>query len=163
MAFEGKPVEAVNQPNAGLDQVDRLENLALRPMFLAGLATAQILAERPQAAVETIGQALQISEQHGERRMDAELHRLCGHAHIAQGDGAAEQADNEFRRAVAIAREQGSRIHQIRAATSLARLWRDQGRRAEARDMLAPLNAVFTEGFDTLELKEAKALLQELT
>ena len=60
------------------------------------------------------------------------------------------------------AREQGTRGYELRAATSLARLWREQGRRAEARDLLAPLYGWFTEGFDTTDLKEAKALLDEL-
>jgi predicted ATPase len=160
IAWEGKPVEAVNQAIAGLHELDRLENLAKRTMFLAGLATAQILAERPEAALETIGQALHIGEKHGERWMDAELHRLTGDAHIALGDRAA--AENSFQRAVAIARGQGSKIHEIRAATNLARLWSDQGRLREAHELLAPLHGGFTEGFDTLELKEAKALLKEL-
>jgi predicted ATPase len=160
MASEGKPVEAINQAIAGLHELDRLENLAKRTMFLTGLATAQILAERSEAALETIGHALQIAEKYGERWMDAELHRLSGDARMALSDGAA--AENEFRRAVAIAREQGPRIHEIRAATSLGRLWRDQGRRVGAHDMLAPLYGRFTEGFDTRDLKEAKALLTEL-
>ena len=65
-------------------------------------------------------------------------------------------------RALAIAREQGARSFELRAATSLARLWRDQGKRAEARDLLAPVYATFTEGFTTRDLKDAKALLEEL-
>jgi class 3 adenylate cyclase/tetratricopeptide (TPR) repeat protein len=160
IASAGKPVEAINQAIAGLHELDRLENLAKRTMFLAGLATAQILAERSEAALETIGQALQIGEKYGERWMEAELYRLSGDAHSALGDRAA--AENEFRRAVAIAREQGSRIHEVRAATNLAGLWRDQGRLAQAHDLLAPLYGRFTEGFDTRDLKEAKALLKEL-
>jgi predicted ATPase len=67
-----------------------------------------------------------------------------------------------YHRALAIAREQGARSFELRAATSLARLWRDQGKRAEARDLLAPVYAWFTEGFDTRDLVEAKALLAEL-
>jgi class 3 adenylate cyclase/predicted ATPase len=161
IAWEGKPVEAVNQAIAGLHELDRLENLAKRTMFLAGLAFAQILAERPDAALETIGQALQIGEKHGERWMNAELHRLSGDAHIALGDRA--RAEQEFRRAIAIAHEQGSKIHEIRAATNLARLRRDQGLPAEAHALLAPIYGWFTEGFDTRELKEAKALLEELS
>jgi predicted ATPase len=72
------------------------------------------------------------------------------------------KAEDSFRTALAIAREQGTRGYELRAATSLARLWRDQGRRGEARDLLAPLYDWFTEGFDTADLKEAKALLEEL-
>ena len=73
------------------------------------------------------------------------------------------KAEDSFRTALAIAREQGTRGYELRAATSLARLWREQGRRDEARDLLAPVYGSFTEGFDTQDLKEAKALLAELT
>ena len=73
------------------------------------------------------------------------------------------KAEDSFRTALAIAREQGTRGYELRAATSLARLWRDQGRRTEARDLLAPVYGSFTEGFDTADLKDAKRLLEELT
>jgi predicted ATPase len=72
------------------------------------------------------------------------------------------KAEDSFRTALAIAREQGTRGYELRAATSLARVWRDQGRRTEARDLLAPLYASFTEGFDTADLKDAEALLDTL-
>jgi predicted ATPase len=72
------------------------------------------------------------------------------------------KAEESFRTALAIAREQDTRGYELRAATSLARLWREQGRRGEARDLLAPLYGWFTEGFDTADLKDAKALLDEL-
>jgi predicted ATPase len=67
-----------------------------------------------------------------------------------------------FRHAIALARRQEAKLWELRASTSLARLWRDQGKRTEARDLLAPIYGWFTEGFDTLDLKEAKALLEEL-
>ena len=72
------------------------------------------------------------------------------------------KAEDSFRTALAIAREQGTRGYELRAATSLARLWREQGRRGEARDLLAPVYVWFTEGFDTADLKEARTLLSEL-
>jgi predicted ATPase len=72
------------------------------------------------------------------------------------------KVEDSFRTALAIAREQGARGYELRAATSLARLWREQGRRTEARDLLAPVYGWFTEGFDTADLKEAKALLDTL-
>ena len=71
-------------------------------------------------------------------------------------------AEESYFTALGIAREQEAKLWELRAATSLARLWREQGRRAEARDLLAPLYGSFTEGFDTQDLKEAKALLEEL-
>ena len=77
-------------------------------------------------------------------------------------DGPADEACGGYERALAIAREQGARSFELRAATSLARLWRDQGKRAEAHDLLAPVYGWFTEGFDTRDLIEAKSLLEEL-
>jgi predicted ATPase len=73
------------------------------------------------------------------------------------------KAEDSFRTALAIAREQGTRGYELRAATSLARLWREQDRRTEARDLLAPVYDWFTEGFDSPDLNDAKALLDELT
>jgi predicted ATPase len=75
------------------------------------------------------------------------------------------QADAEvcIRRALTVAREQSARIWELRAGATLVRLWRDQGKRTEARDLLAPIYGWFTEGFDTLDLKQAKALLDEST
>jgi len=71
-------------------------------------------------------------------------------------------AEDSYRRALAVARQQSAKFWELRAALDLARLWRDQGRRTEARDLLAPIYGWFTEGFDTLDLKEAKALLEQL-
>jgi predicted ATPase len=79
---------------------------------------------------------------------------------LPENEGAA--AEGCFRRAITVAREQGARMWELRAATSLARLWRDQGRRAEARDLLTPIHSWFTEGFETTDLKDAKALLEAL-
>src|SRR5262249_41637589 len=98
----------------------------------------------------------------GETSWSAEIHRLRGEltGRLPYPDPA--KAEESFRTALAIAREQGTRGYELRAATSLARLWLKQGRQGEARDLLAPLYAWFTEGFDTADLKDAKALLDEL-
>jgi predicted ATPase len=96
------------------------------------------------------------------RGWDAEIHRLYGEltGRLAHPDPA--KAEDSFLTALAIAREQGTRGYELRAATSLARLWHEQGRRGKARDLLAPLYRSLTEGFDTADLKDAKALLEEL-
>ena len=98
----------------------------------------------------------------GERGWSAEIHRLRGEltGRLPYPDPA--MIEDSFRTALAIAREQGTRGYELRSATSLTRLWRDQGRRGEARDLLAPLYGWFTEGFETQDLKEAKALLDAL-
>jgi len=98
----------------------------------------------------------------GERGWDAEIHRLCGELTARSPHPDPAKAEESFRTALAIAREQGTRGYELRAATSLARLWGEQGRRGEARVLLAPVYGSFTEGFDTADLKEAKALLDEL-
>ena len=105
--------------------------------------------------------ALQIVERTGERWFAAELNRHKGQLLLRQGHS--EAAEELYRKALSIAEEQEAKLWELRAAVSLARLRRDQGRRAEARDLLAPVYGWFTEGFDTPDLKEAKALLDELT
>ena len=92
--------------------------------------------------------------------MVAELNRQRGQ--LLQRQGHTEAAEELYGKALSIAREQDAKLWELRAAASLARLRRDQGRRAEARELLAPVHGWFTEGFDTPDLKEAKALLDEL-
>ena len=95
-----------------------------------------------------------------ERWAEAELHRTRGELlGAAQNPAAAQYC---FGKALAIARQQGTKFWELRAAMSMARLWRDQGKRDEARDLLAPVYGWFTEGFDTHNLRAAKALLAEL-
>ena len=97
----------------------------------------------------------------GEHFSLPEIHRIQGKLLLAGSDR--DSAEAAFREALSIARAQASKVaFELRAATSLARLWRDQGRRAEAHDILAPVYGWFTEGFDTLDLTEAKAMLEEL-
>jgi predicted ATPase len=108
-----------------------------------------------------VNQAIRTAEETEERVFAAELHRLWGELLFESGQEL--EAENEFDRALAIARRQQARMWELRAAGSLARLWREQGRSAEAGGLLAPVYGWFTEGFDTADLKEAKALLDELT
>ena len=95
--------------------------------------------------------------------MDPELLRLKGELLIALDPGAKADAEVAFCQAIDIAQRQSSKSWELRAATSMARLWRDQGKRDEARELLAPVYGWFTEGFDTRDLKEAKKLLDELS
>ena len=99
----------------------------------------------------------------GSRLMDPELLRLKGELLLAQDCGAEADAEIALYQAIDIARRQSARSWELRAAMSMARLWRDQGKRQQARDLLAPVYGWFTEGFDTLDLKEAKALLEQLS
>jgi len=131
------------------------------PSLLGLMAEAQQAAGQFAEAQGTVAMALAVAAQTGQHFWDADIHRLGGDLLLATG-GPADEAVARYHRALAIAREQGARSLELRAATSLARLWRDQGKRADARDLLAPIYAWFTEGFDTRELIEAKALLEEL-
>jgi len=123
------------------------------------LARACELAGQVKEAATLVDEALQIVERTGERWVEAELNRHKGQLLLQTHTAAAEEL---YRKALSIAEEQGAKLWELRAAVSLARLRRDQGRRAEARDLLAPVYGWFTEGFDTPDLKDAKALLDEL-
>ena len=107
-----------------------------------------------------MGDAFHIAERTGERWFTAELHRHKAWLLLRQGQ--VDAAEGLYRKALEIAREQEAKLWELRAAVSLARLRRDEGRRAEARDLLAPVYGWFTEGFGTPDLKEAKALLESL-
>ena len=108
-----------------------------------------------------LAEAARIIETTDERVGEAELlHRVRGDLLNAAGDRSA--AEQHYRQAIAVAERQSAKLLQLRASASLARLWRDQGKRAEARDLLGPIYNWFTEGFDAPDLKDAKALLDEL-
>jgi class 3 adenylate cyclase/predicted ATPase len=130
------------------------------PHYTALLADACEIAGQIEEAVTRLDDALQIVERTGERSLEAELYRHKGQLLLRQGHPTAEEL---YRKALSIAEEQGAKLWELRAAASLARLRRDQGRHAEARDLLAPVYGWFTEGFDTPDLKEARALLDELS
>ena len=98
-----------------------------------------------------------------ERWCEAEIHRIAGEIALLSPEPDAAKAEAYFERALAVAREQQAKSWELRAAMSMARLWRDQGKRQQAHDLLAPVYGWFTEGFDTLDLKKAKALLEELS
>jgi predicted ATPase len=127
---------------------------------IALLAAACDIAGRIEEGLTLLDDALQIVERTGERLLAAELHRRKGRLLLQQGHP--EAAEELYRKALRIAQEQEAKLWELRAAVSLARLRRGQGREAEARELLAPVYGWFTEGFDTPDLKEAKALLDEL-
>ena len=123
------------------------------PYFLTLLAETYGAAGQPDAGLRLLDEAHTVMDNTQERFYEAEVHRVQGTLVLAQ---AADQ------HALAIARRQQARSWELRTALSLARLWQQQGKRTEAHDLLAPIYGWFTEGFDTADLQEAKALLDEL-
>ena len=133
---------------------------AWKPHNVAILAMACEIAGQIDEALTLWDDALQIVERTGERWFAAELYRHKGQLLLRQRHS--EAAEELYRNALSIAEEQEAKLWELRAAASLARLRRDRGRPGEARDLLAPIYGWFTEGFDTPDLKDAKALLDEL-
>ena len=128
--------------------------------YTALLAKASEIAGQTEEAVTQLDDALHIVERTGERWFAAEVNRHKGQLMLRQGHSQA--AEELYAKALSIAREQEAKLWELRAAVSLARLRRDQHGHAEARDLLAPVYDWFTEGFETPDLREAQALLDEL-
>ncbi|HMF15722.1 MAG TPA: hypothetical protein VKE98_00880, partial [Gemmataceae bacterium] len=127
------------------------------------LAQAYLRAGSAHRAVSTLDEALSRSELAGTHFYDASLHRLKGEAILMRDSSMIAQAEECFRKGIGMARSRSAKSWELSATTSLARLLRDTGRRNEARAMLAEIYGWFTEGFDTADLKDAKALLEELS
>jgi class 3 adenylate cyclase/predicted ATPase len=132
-------------------------------LHLGALAEALATIGRVEEALATIAEALELTERTGERWSEAELHRLGGQILLMRdGLDTTGEAEACFRRSLDIGRRQSAKSWELRTATNLARLWRDQGKPTEAHDLLAPVYDWFTEGFDIADLKDAEALLDEL-
>ena len=130
--------------------------------FLSYLALAYADLGKFDDAWRCIGEAMTAAETTKERWYEAEINRIAGEIALKSPEPDAAKAEAYFERALAVARQQQAKSWELRAAMSIARLWRDQGKPQQARELLAPVYGWFTEGFDTLDLKEAKALLEEL-
>jgi predicted ATPase len=156
----GDVTEGISLLRSGLNAWGATGAETWRSYHIALLARGYEIAGRIDEGLTLLDGALQIVEKTEERWLAAELNRHQGQLRLRKGH--AEAAEKRYRKALGIAEEQGAKLWELRAATSLARLRRDQGHHTEARDLLAPVYGWFTEGFDTQDLKEAKALLDEL-
>jgi predicted ATPase len=159
MADGGELEHGIASMEQGLALFSTVRHLT-RPYMLAVLASAKADLGKPGEGLELLEDALSSAEVNGERWWQAELHRERGRLLVVRGQH--DEGEACFRRAIEVSREQTARMLELRAATSLARLWSDRGRNAEARDLLAPIYCWFTEGFGTLDLKEAKILLDAM-
>jgi class 3 adenylate cyclase/tetratricopeptide (TPR) repeat protein len=167
-AFRGASLTALGQAQEGLSLLTQGLTAARatgtvqhRAYAFMWLAEAYGMLGRPAEGVNCLAEAERIIETTEERVHEAELHRLQGDLLNAAGDVSA--AERNYRQALDIAKRQSAMLVELRASISLARLWRKQSKRGEALDMLAPIYGWFTEGFDAPDLKEAKALIEELT
>src|SRR5205823_4545531 len=153
-AQKGEATTGIARIRDGLAAAEATGARVGTPLFLTLLAEALALAGKIEEGLAVLDDALVKAAASGVRGWDAEIHRLRGEltGRLPYPDPA--KAEESFRTALAIAREQGTRGYELRAATSLARLRREQGRQGEARDLLAPLYGWFTEGFDTPDLRE---------
>jgi tetratricopeptide (TPR) repeat protein len=160
LAALGRAEEGIGLLTAGVADWDALGYMVFRSWALTLLGDACRMAEQGNAALGHLAEAQRLAEETEDRWYQTETLRLTGEVLLATGDPAAAQAS--YHKAISVAQQQSAKLWELRAATSLARLWRDQGKRIEAHELLAPVYGWFTEGFDTPVLQEAKALLDEL-
>jgi predicted ATPase len=163
LALTGRASDATEMLNSAIAAWRTTGATIWMPLYLPHLARAHAELGQFEEAWRCIGEAMTAAQTTKEKWCEAEIHRTAGEIALMSHAPDAAKAQAHFERAIAIAREQKAKSWELRAATSLARLWRDQGKRQQARDLLAPIYGWFTEGFDTLDLKKAKALLDELS
>jgi predicted ATPase len=162
MAEQGRSEEGIAQIQEGLAAFRATGAELMRPYFLTLLAEAQMQIGRLDDGLNSLAEALAAADRYENRHYEPEMHRLKGELLLRQDDSNAVEAQRCFQRAVAIARNQSAKSLELRATMSLARLLAKQGKRDEACTMLAEIYNWFTEGFDTADLIDAKALLDEL-
>ena len=156
----GRPEEGLDLMTKGLSSFRAMGAVVGTPWALAGLAATYGALGRPVEGLDCLGEAAKIIEKNGERLNEFDVALVRGDLLLATGDRI--MAEESYRQARAIAAQQGAKTSELRGATALARLWRDEGKRTEARNLLAPVYDWFTEGLDTPVLMEAKALLDAL-
>ena len=163
LAMQGQGAEGLTQLRQGLDAYRATGAEFQRPHFLSMLAEVHRSLGQPEAGLTALSEALTLVETTGERYYEAELHRLKGELLLQHAAPEVSHAEACFQQALDIARCQQAKSLELRAAMSLGRLWQQQGKRQEARALLAGVYHWFTEGFDTADLQEAKALLHAVS
>jgi len=161
-AQTGQASEAIQAINAEIAGLRGIGATVWFTSWFAHLALAYVELGKFEDAWRCIGEAMTLVETSKERWYQAEINRVAGEIALKSPQPNAAKAEGYFERALAVARQQQAKSWELRAAISLARLWRDQSKVRQARELLAPVCGWFTEGFDTRDLKEAKTLLEEL-
>ena len=162
LAMQGQGTEVIADMHRSLEQNGPVQLGAFRPYFLTLLADAYGALQQPESGLAVVGEALAQVNATGQRLDEANLYRLKGDLLLQLSPDNQTEAATCFHQALDIARRQQAKSLELRAATSLARLWQSQGKRQEAYELLEPVYGWFTEGFDTADLKDAKTLLGEL-
>jgi predicted ATPase len=163
LAANGKASEATELITDWIPIYRSTGTTAWIPLILTYLARAYAEVGQFADASSNIGEALTLIETSKERWYEADINRIAGEIALKSPEPDTVKAEAYFTRALVVARKQQAKSFELRAAMSMARLWRDQSKRQQAHDLLAPVYGWFTEGFDTLDLKEAKALLSDLS
>jgi predicted ATPase len=163
LAHQGRAQEGIEQLHQGLRAHRATGAELLRPYFLALLAEAYGTIGEPEAGLTVLAEALTLADTRGERWYEPELHRLKGVLLLQWSSDHQAEAEHCVQQAITIAQNQQAKSFELRATMSLSRLWQQQGKRRDAYNLLAPVYHWFTEGFDTADLKDAKALLDELS
>jgi predicted ATPase len=162
LAAQGQVAEGLAQMRQGFAAWRAAGAGVVWPWFLALLAEACGQAGQIEEGLRALDEALEAVQNNEEHLYEAEVYRLKGELLLQQSAAQQGEAEACFQQALAVARSQQAKSWELRAAMSLVRLWQRQGKRAEARDLLAPIYNWFTEGFDTADLQEAKMLLEQL-
>jgi predicted ATPase len=161
-ALTGKAPDAVRAITPAITSLRSTGATLNEPWLLGHLAIAYTELGQPDDARRCIDDAMDKVEGSKEKWCEAEVNRIAGEVALKSPTPDTEKAEKYFDRALTVARQQQAKSWELRAAMSMARLWRSQGKPQQARELLAPVYGWFTEGFDTLDLKQAKALLDEL-
>jgi predicted ATPase len=162
LVAQGRSAEGIARMHEGLRALQATETELAQPRLLALLAEAYGYGDHAEDGRQVVAEALAVAQRTGERRDAAEISRVKGELLLQYAVTNASEAEACFQQALALARRQQTQSWELRAAMSLARLWQRQGKRAEARALLAETYGWFTEGFDTADLRDAKALLEAL-
>jgi predicted ATPase len=161
LTIQGDERGGLAQMCQGLEATRAIGAEVGRSGFLALLATAYGAAAQPEQGLEVLAEALSVVHNKGEQYYEAEIYRLTGELLLACSADQHAAAEASFQQALVVARAQQAKSWELRAAVSLGRLWQQQGQRAKAHELLAPIYRWFTEGLDTPDLQEAKMLLAE--
>jgi tetratricopeptide (TPR) repeat protein len=162
-AIAGKSPDAVQLLTSGIAAWHSMGSRAAVSIFLVHLAIAYANLGQFNDAWRCVTEAMAVIKTNKEKYWEAEINRVAGEIALKSPEADAAKAKTYFQRALTVARQQQAKSWELRASMSLARLWRDQGKVSEARELLPPVYGWFTEGFDTRDLKDAKALLAVLS